>query len=243
MSNPWAEQDVRREPFFKLPGVILLLLTLMAAVHVVLMLSSPAFQQFAVTTFGFVPEHYSDVSDSDRGVAELAWPFVTHAFLHGNLAHLIFNALWLMAVGTPLARRLGTLPFLVFYLLCGAISAGAHLLAHPGSSIPVVGASGAIAGCMAGALRVIFSSTTRYFVSKTVGLGRLAPLRDARILTVTAVWVLINLAMGAGLMPMPGQGDAGIAWEAHIGGFVAGLVLIGLFDRWAGGSTRDYPTL
>jgi membrane associated rhomboid family serine protease len=198
--------------------------------------------RFIVFTFGFVPSHYSGAAPhSLLDYAGLAWPFVTHGFVHGNWIHLTFNAVFLMAFATPLVRRLGTPTFLVFYFLCGAFAAGAHLFVHFGSTNPVVGASGAISGCMAAALRVILSGTARYFL-KDPGMGRLAPLLDRRLVLVTLVWVATNWVMGSGLLPIPGAEGAGIAWEAHIGGYFAGLLLIPLFDRLAGGSTRAYPT-
>jgi membrane associated rhomboid family serine protease len=245
MSDQFAEEEVpRREPVFKLPGVILGLLALMLAVQAVIAFSGEGTAQFIIDTFGFVPGLYDQAAPQTLAdYARLVWPFVTHGFVHGNWTHLFFNALWLMAVGTPLARRLGTFSFLVFYALCGAAAVGAHLALNAGSMIPVVGASGAVSGCMAAALRVMLSGTARYFLNKNPGIGRLAPLWDRRLVVVTLVWVGFNVVTGTGLISLPGTGGAGIAWEAHIGGFLAGLVLVPLFDRLSGGSTKAYPTL
>ena len=239
MSNPWATESSSREPFFKLPPVILLLLAIMVGVYAVLTFSTEATQLRLVNAFGFVPSHYGAGAQHGDRILALIWPFFTHLFLHGNLAHLVFNSLWLMAVGTPLARRLGPVAFLAFYFVCGALSATAHLAANLGSPIPVIGASGAIAGCMAGAIRVMFASSASYFTKAGSSLS-LAPLTDKRIVVVSMMWLLINALMGSGLLPMPGQGSAGIAWEAHIGGYFAGLLLIPIFDRWAGGRARSY---
>jgi membrane associated rhomboid family serine protease len=243
MDEPAIEVPVRREPFFKLPRAIWLLLAIMVAVHVYVNFQSPPEQLRIVSNFGLVPSHYS-VPGALRlqGVPLILWlPFITHLFLHGNFAHIAFNSLWLMAVGTPLARRLGTLPFLGFYLLCGVLSAFSHILGNLGSYVPVIGASGAIAGCMAGAIRVMFSPDARYLSIRDVRVGSLAPLWDARIIIVTIVWMIINLLMGSGLVPIPGAEGASIAWEAHVGGFLAGLVFLPLFDRLAGRGAPLFP--
>jgi membrane associated rhomboid family serine protease len=222
-----------REPFFKLPSVIILLLVLMIGVYAAIAVLSPALRQVAIERYALVPSHYMAGGHARYGVVGLLLPFVSHLFLHGNLTHLAFNALWLMAVGTPLARRLGPFPFLSFYFVCGVCSALAHLLTNAGSEIPVVGASGAISGCMAGALRVMFSPTARFY-SKGLDLsGELASLNDRRILFVSVMWLLLNFGAGTGLLPLPGTGGAGIAWEAHIGGFFAGMLLIPIFDHAA----------
>jgi membrane associated rhomboid family serine protease len=86
---------------------------------------------------------------------------------------------------------------------------------------------------------LIFASSSSYFV-KDANPVSLAPLTDKRIILVSLMWLLINALMGSGFLPIPGQGTAGIAWEAHIGGYLAGLLLIPIFDRWAGGQARNY---
>ena len=244
MDKPAAEAEVRREPFFKLPGVILLLLAIMAAVQLFLSLQSDTEQLAIVSKYGLVPSRYSGPSGLHlHGPLSLWLPFVTHLFLHGNFPHIAFNALWLMAVGTPLARRVGTLPFLGFYIACGVLSAVGHILGNLGSNEIVIGASGAVSGCMAGALRVMYSPDARYFSTRDVRVGSLAPLWDIRIIFVTIVWIAINALMGSGLVPIPGADGAGIAWEAHIAGFFAGLIILPFFDLLAGRGSAILPKL
>jgi membrane associated rhomboid family serine protease len=245
MSDPPVEAAPRREPFLKLPAVIAWLLVAMILVHLRLVFSNEATQLRIIEDFGFVPARYSHLGTvhGSTSLLSLAWPFVTHLFVHGSWLHLGANGLWLMAVGAPLARRFGVAPFLAFYFVCGILSAATHLAANIGSPIPVVGASGAISGCMAGALRVLLSPSARYFVAKHPGVGQLAPLTDGRIILVAIIWTVTNALMGAGFFPVPGMGSAGIAWQAHIGGFFAGLFLMPLFDLWAGGSTKVFPNI
>src|SRR5207245_2787476 len=98
-------------------------------------------------------------------LAELSWPqgwgaaiwtFVTYAFIHADLNHLIFNAVWLLAFGTPVARRFGSLRFIAFFIVTAVAGAGAHLLTHFGEMLPMIGASAGISGAMAAAMRFAF---------------------------------------------------------------------------------------
>lgn len=254
MSNPWEEaEDARavREPIFKLPGIILLLLAVMVGVQVLLTFFAARGDngsvRFVDYAFGLVPGRYDHAHPQTLlELASLAWPFVTHGFVHGNWTHLLFNAVWLMAVGTPLARRLGTPAFLGFYFVSGALAAATHLVLNlhtANAGVPVVGASGAISGCMAAALRVMLSGSARYFLHRHPGMGSLAPIWDRRILVITVVFIGINALSGTSLLVLPGAEGAAIAWQAHVGGFIAGLLIIPLFDRLGGGATRAYPTL
>jgi membrane associated rhomboid family serine protease len=247
-TGPWTqepEQDQEpkkppREPMVNLPGAITGLLAVMVAVQVFMSLAGPRLQDFVIATFAFIPARFTagGMSLYPGGPAGLVWTFLTHLFVHGGYAHLFFNGIWLMAVGTPVARRLGSSRFLLFYFVCGIFSAATHLAGNLGSPVAVVGASGAISGCMAAALRMILFFNTRRYIEDKRNTTHLAPISDVRLIVITIVWILINVAAGAGLMPLPGQGSAGIAWEAHIGGFMAGLALIPWFIRWADAARR-----
>src|SRR5262245_55218156 len=148
---------------------------------------------------------------------------------------LFFNAIWLLAFGTPVARRFGALRFTIFFAATAAAGAAVHLAFHFGDRAPVVGASAAISACMAAAIRFVFQRG-----GPLGALGRaddsayLVPakplaqcLRDPRILVFLAVWFGLNLMFG--FVSLPGI-DAGVAWEAHVGGFLAGLLGFPLFD-------------
>jgi membrane associated rhomboid family serine protease len=162
--------------------------------------------------------------------------------VHGNLTHLLVNSAWLLAFGSPVARRIGAVRFLLFFFLTGSIGALAYLLVNGGATIPVVGASGAISGLMGATFRFLFLGIAGEFgAPRGVPLMSLAEaLRDRRILLVVAVATLFNAlqAWGAGIIT---EGD-GIAWEAHLGGFYSGLLLYGLFERMppaGAGTARD----
>ncbi|WP_131195837.1 rhomboid family intramembrane serine protease [Lichenihabitans psoromatis] len=167
------------------------------------------------------------------------WTLLTYSLLHGNWTHLGLNGIWLLAFGTPVARRFGSWRFVLFLLggaLAGAI---AHYLVFPRDLQPLIGASAAVSGCMAAALRFMFQPDRQLGVGDLgrdsmalarrpmVPLGRM--VRDQRAMTFLVVWFVTNLASGLGAVAM-GISDAPIAWQAHIGGFLFGLLAFPFFD-------------
>ncbi|MDR3506650.1 MAG: rhomboid family intramembrane serine protease [Caulobacteraceae bacterium] len=142
-------------------------------------------------------------------------------FLHGGWAHALGNAAFALAFATPVCRRMGrdargVVSFFVFYLLCGVISGLTFALAHWHDAAQAAGASGAIAGCMGAA-------------SRLMGPGPgLAPFRSSPVVSMAVAWLVANVLFGLIFVGWaPGAGGAGMAWEAHLGGYVAGLFLIG----------------
>jgi len=147
----------------------------------------------------------------------------------------VVNVLWMLAFGTAIARRIGAHGFWEFSILCGIAGAITHLVFHWGEMAPVVGASAAISGQMAGALRFIFFACREpgeqlpdFVKAPLASLG--TALRDHRIMGFLIFWVVLNAYFGLTSVSF-GVGSDGIAWEAHIGGFVCGLLTFGFFDR------------
>lgn len=231
-----------RQRIFNVPVVVLSLLAAFGLVHAVreLVLTREEGTDFLIL-FAFIPARYNWQVLSELAWAEgwgaAIWTFVTYAFIHGGVSHLLFNGLWLLAFGTPVARRFGARRFLSFFLVTAAVGAAVHLAVHFGERLPMVGASAAISGAMAAAMRFAFqrggplgalgsADEEAYRVPAT---PLAVMLRDPRLLAFLAVWFGVNLLFGLGAVPMPG-GETGIAWEAHIGGFLAGLLGFALFD-------------
>ena len=152
-----------------------------------------------------------------------ALPLLTSQFLHAGWLHVIAN-MWTLAIfGRGVERRMGPARFLTFYLLVGALSGAAHAWFNPRSLIPAVGASGAIAGVM-GAYLALYPRAR---------LVMLFPFLIPFFLPISAVfyfayWFFLQLYSGTLALANP-QAAAGVAWWAHIGGFVAGLLLVTLF--------------
>jgi membrane associated rhomboid family serine protease len=203
-------QSPRRQPIFNLPTVTKWLLIANVAVHLVRQLLPLRLDDAVLLSFAFIPARYT--VPGAFGSMALLDP-LTYQFLHGNLSHLAINMLALLAFGSGVERRIGGGRMLVFALLCGIAAAAAHFLVYPTSVDPVIGFSGALSGLFGGVLR---------FIARQGG-WRLWPM--------VAVWLVMNVVTGE--TGMPGAPGETVAWVAHIGGFVAGLVLFGLFDRRA----------
>lgn len=167
------------------------------------------------------------------------WTVLTYGLLHGSWLHLASNLLWLAAFGSPVARRLGAARFLNLMALSTIGGALLHWLARDLDVLPLVGASAAVSGAMAAAARFVFAPGRRFgslgddAVVRAIPAERLGQLRrNSRALIFIAIWFVTNFLFGSGLVPILGE-DASIAWEAHIGGFVVGLLLFPLLDRGA----------
>jgi membrane associated rhomboid family serine protease len=159
------------------------------------------------------------------------WTVVTYALLHASWEHVAVNSLWMLAFGSPVMQRLGILRFFAFFAVTAALAAIFHAVFNPADVSVLVGASGAVSGLTAAALR--FTIGPHGFGAGPQASHRPAAplstaLRDRRVLIFIAVWFGINLLAGLGV-PLGGA-DARIAWEAHVGGFLAGLLLFSAFD-------------
>jgi membrane associated rhomboid family serine protease len=146
---------------------------------------------------------------------------VTSMFLHGGWMHLLGNMLYLWVFGNNVEDVMGHPRFVIFYLTCGVLAALSHAITDPSSTIPMVGASGAISGVL-GAYILLFPRAHVLVFMPGIGMTRIA----AGI--VLGMWFFMQLLSGGMSMGSPG---GGVAFFAHIGGFVAGMVLIGLFKR------------
>ena len=149
------------EPAFNLPKVVVWLAGIMTVLFVLQALVFPRrWNEFILIYFAFWPIRYEPgVLASGLlpgGLAANIWSFVTYAFLHGGTAHLVFNMVWMAIFGSAVARRFGTIRFLLLSAACAAGGAAVHLFTHSGESVPMVGASAAISGQMAAALRFVF---------------------------------------------------------------------------------------
>jgi len=183
-----------------------------------------------IYSYSLVPRFFSE-SEAARQL-DLApyhlMPLITNTFLHGGFLHLILNMWMLWLFGAPLEGRLGFIPFLFFYLLAGAAGSAGHLVTNWGSPIPALGASGAIAGVLGG-------FTYAYPKAKVAIVQPIFffPLIfHLPALLFTGFWFAIQIIQGLAAFSRPDAGQAGgIAWWAHIGGFVVGLVLVIWFEK------------
>ncbi|MGE0701953.1 MAG: rhomboid family intramembrane serine protease, partial [Hyphomicrobiaceae bacterium] len=148
-----------REPIFNAPAVVVWLLGLLAVVHAVLAWLPDHQWSVAVETLALIPARYTGhAQELAGGETAAVTSLVTHQLVHGDLAHLGLNCAWLLAFGSAVASRIGTLRFLAFAVLCGIAGALVFLAFHWGEPTIMVGASGALAGLMGGAFRFLFSA-------------------------------------------------------------------------------------
>ena len=187
---------------------------------------------FAVVPAKLMGASLADATSIVPGVFPFPERFtlVSYMFLHGDFAHVGINSLWLLVFGPPVAQRLGTLEFLIFFFLCGIAAAGVHLAWNWGSIVPVVGASGAISGLMGASIRLLYGRRDSYFAETP----RLAPLLSRPVLMVSAAWAVANVIAGVLRIGVTEE-YALVAWQAHLGGYFAGLLAIGPFDRFGRG--------
>ncbi len=157
--------------------------------------------------------------------AAIFLPLLTAMFLHGGWLHLIGNMWFLWIFGDNIEDRMGHSKYLIFYLLCGLGATLAHILSEPTAHQPMVGASGAIAGVL-GAYAVAFP---RARVSTLVPIFFLFTIIELPALVVLGFWFLIQFLSGMQSLRM--QAAGGVAWWAHIGGFVLGIGLLFLFQK------------
>lgn len=250
-----------REPIFKIPKSVALLMLVFAAVHALRSLIGPTLDQAVIATFAFVPARLAFAldpamaldaldalarqSESEAQYAQFLLTFappglmwatpLSYAFLHGDLTHLIFNCVWLAAFGVPVARRFGAARFFVLGAV-GAIAGALFFFAvHPAELAPLIGASAGVSAYMGAASRFVFQDDG--FLGTGFRAASRAPLASFRemiankqILGFVSVWFVSNFLVGVGAQSL-GFSNAPIAWEAHVGGFVAGLVLAPLFDQ------------
>ena len=198
-------------------------------------LSLPAESNYALLMiFGAVPARMTNISF--YFAHELYNPLVsvfTSMFLHGGWLHLLGNMLYLWIFGNNVEDSMGRMRFVVFYLICGLAAAGLQIARNPVSDVPMIGASGAIAGVLGAYL--ILHPFARVHTLLIIFIF-------IRVITLPAIvvlcfWFLIQLM--SSLSPAGHQG--GVAWHAHIGGFITGLVLIRFFQRGQRGSFfRNY---
>jgi membrane associated rhomboid family serine protease len=187
-------------------------------------LAEGSLQSF-IMSWGVIPREFTVGRDLPPAIPAPFWTtLVTSMFLHAGWMHLLGNMLYLWIFGDNLEKVMGSMKFLIFYLLCGAAAAAAHIFSNPQSMLPTVGASGAISGVLGGYL-VLFPRN-RVRVLTRVGVAHVPAI------LVLGFWIVIQLINGIGSIARTPE-TGGVAFWAHIGGFVTGVILVKLFAAGA----------
>ena len=266
MSVNEPRRVARSEPMFNAPVVVLALIAVLIGIYAAYDWAPVAVQDRIIRgyafipgrlTLGFWPDRLVDLlrrANNDpaalqqlRQIRDLQvlgggmkpWTLLTYAFLHGSWTHVLLNMVWLIAFGPPIARRFGSVGFLLFMAATAIASALAHWIVTPMDFSPLVGASGADSGLMGAATRFMFQPGAPLGAFGSVGRPQVETIPAAsltrvflerRSLVFVLIWFGTNFIFGAGAR-MLGFSDMPVAWVAHLGGFIAGLLLFPLFDR------------
>jgi len=220
-------------PILNIPAAVSWTFGILALLHVARVFLPQDLQVKVLLTFAFIPArlHGLEAVEPDAflltGPAAQAITFLSHALLHGDAVHLLLNGIWLVIFGAAVTRRIGTGRFLLLLALATIAGALTHLAFYWDSQVPVVGASGGISGLMAAGIRIIFARRRfRLLPDQVLETHPLAPLNHRGVVAFTTMWIIVNLLIG--IMGAQAFGSQGmVAWEAHIGGYLAGLFLIG----------------
>ena len=235
-----------RQWVYRAPIVVTGLILVILAIHLLLAFGPKQPMLYLEFWGSLIPARYGPGMIGNTSPLLLILPPFTHMFLHGGTTHLMLNLMFLLAFGTPVANRfLGSAPvaargsaiettwrpggvrFLVFFLAGGLAGGTLFTALHLSDPVRAVGASGAISALMAAAIRITRPVPGKGMVNID---GPLLPLLDGRVIRFSIAIIVLNVLIGVlGNRFVPG--GAQIAWEAHIGGYLFGLLAIGLFDR------------
>jgi membrane associated rhomboid family serine protease len=203
------------------PVVTITIIVLNIVVFILQMLSSADGRQI-VYAYGAIPHNIVTMQATQP--IHPTFTLFTSMFMHGGLFHIFGNMLYLWIFGNNIEDRLGHIRFILFYLFCGIAAAVSHALITPSSTVPMIGASGAISGVL-GAYLLLFPYARIHTV---IFLGFFVQTIKVPALIVIGFWAIIQIVSGLTAQVIQNQG--GIAWFAHVGGFIAGLFTIKLWQ-------------
>ncbi len=237
----FVETKPAREPFLRAPMSVFGLIAVLVAAHVARVLAPAALSERLLNDYSLNPARYSaqflQLHHADPGsLPDRILPFFGYMLLHADTAHIAVNSLWLLAFGPVVARRFGGVAFILFFTLCGLAGGACYVALNWGQDASVIGASGAISGLMGAAIRMM-RIRQPYLNAATLPL---VPTFSSQVLGFTAVWLAVNLVTGVAGLGLAGQYQA-IAWQDHMGGYLAGLLLAGLFEPWFGLAAKRPP--
>ena len=239
--DPANSRRAGREPVFLLPGDVTAMIGALVAIYLAsTLVLNQAGQLQLVFWFAFQPLRIVAGMDDLSLAVPLIWTPFSHALLHAGWEHLLVNTAWLAIFATPVSRRYGAGPMLAIFFVSAAAGAALFAATTLYSGSYLIGASGGVAGLTGAAVRFIFQPiivAQHPETGERVVLGRrLASFgdlwRDGRARFFILIWVLLNAAVP--LLPLVTGTQMSVAWQAHLGGFFAGILLVGLFERRAG---------
>jgi membrane associated rhomboid family serine protease len=237
--KPEAVPATKAQPVFNVPTVVFAVLGVLIAVHAVFWALGENWQIWSSFALAFIPSRLGGGEPIPALPGSQIWTFFTYALLHADVYHLGSNCIWMLIFSTPVARRLGWWRYLVLLLVSAAAGAAAMLPLHWGEFLRVVGASASVSAVLAAAIPLMFAKGFRLGGRQDVDYQRLEVLhprdlfRNAGAVAFGLMFVAIT-ALTAGSMAFSGTAfleETSVAWEAHLGGFIAGFLLFYLLDK------------
>ena len=238
-------------PAFNVPPVVVALLAAIILVHVVRSVLPQELDFEIIVALAFIPARFGGPHGDlglPGGLAGDVWTWFSYAALHADAIHLTVNSVWFLAFGSAVARRFGTARFLVLSAVAAAAGAAAHLISNWGGLAPMIGASAVVSAYMGAAIRFVFdpriglvglaSGDERVVQAPAPPLSR--ALRNRTVFAFLIIWFGVNFLFGVGAVGVPGVGGT-VAWQAHIGGFLVGLLGFRLFDPVGRSRRGDLP--
>lgn len=216
-----------RNPTRRVPIVNIVIIILNLAVFIYQISLGRGLEGF-LYKFGVVPDAISNSINTVQLSPRVFFPLFSSMFLHGGWLHLGGNMLYLWVFGDNVEDKLGRGRYLMFYLLCGIAASIAHIIIDPHSTIPTVGASGAISGVL-GAYLLMFPKAR---VLTLIPIFVFLQFAELPALVVLGFWFVMQFFNGLISLGYETAGMGGVAWWAHIGGFVAGMVLVFPFKKF-----------
>ena len=240
LRRPGGEVDPDR--LFNVPGVVLAIAAVTAVLFLLMIIAPERAARIAEFSAAVSPPRLLAGPERNGGLLRMLSPLIGHMFVHASVPHLLFNSLWLLAFGAPVARRMGAENalksfgafygaslFLTFYLLCGVAGALTYVVLHANEYTFLVGASGGVSGLLGALVRFAFNRTSLLGPEH----ARFSPLFSRPVLLWSAIVIFMNLAVVVFSGPL--AGGMNIAWEAHLGGYFFGLLTYPYFEFLARG--------
>jgi membrane associated rhomboid family serine protease len=221
-----------------LPPVVLIVIGVLIAVHFVLQFANQPWQSWVQFAFAFIPARFGP-GPFPQLPGSAYWSMFTYAFLHADWFHVATNSVWLAIFSKPVATWMGTARYLAILVISIIAGAVAGLVVHWGQFVIMVGASAGVSGVLAAAIPIMYGGDSGQPNQPTGILSHFRPLSPMQFLTNRRALIFTFIWLGATMITATSQYMTGtafleervVAWEAHLGGFIAGLISFYLLDR------------
>ena len=218
-------------PILNAPWSVLGLIAMLVAIHAALAIGGENWRVWSLYALALIPARFTNIGLPMLEGSQY-WSLATYGLLHADWVHLLVNSLWLLVFGTPVARYLGAAKFLALSLIATVAGGLGSLALHWDEVVFVLGASGAVSGLLAAAIPLMYGVKVPGGIRP---LGFMELLRNGRALALMGIWLAVTLVSGAtGWTGNSFVAESGIAWEAHLGGFIGGLAGFYAFAERAG---------